>query len=80
MKATKNTKRLLKIDTALSIIDNRISKYERLVKTNYNPIKYAKMQDEQRKLSKLSFETYESLTTEEKEYLFFEFGEVYNID
>lgn len=80
MKATKNILKLLKTNESLLKIDKEIAKYERLVSLNYNPIKYDKMQTKQRELSKLSFDLFQSMTAEEKNYLVYNYGEIYSED
>lgn len=69
MKATKNTNKVLKLNERLSNLYKEIERYERNIRTLYNPNKYEKMQIKRDELSKQIFELYENMNNEEREYL-----------
>jgi hypothetical protein len=72
MEASKNIQRFLKVENRIVSLQNKIRPYEIGVKVNF--IKLSQLEQDLKKLNLQSFELYEKLTVNEKEYLLETFG------
>ena len=72
MEASKNIQRFLKVENRIVSLQNKIRPYEIGVTVNF--IKLSQLEEDLKKLNLQSFELYEKLTVDEKEYLLENFG------
>ena len=72
MEASKNIQRFLKVENRIVSLQNKIRPYEIGVMVNF--IKLSQLEQDLKKLNFQSFELYEKLTMDEKEYLLENFG------
>lgn len=72
METSKSIQRFLKVENRIVLLQNKIRPYEIGVTVNF--IKLAQLEEDLKKLNSQSFELYEKLTIDEKEYLLENFG------